>query len=140
MKLQNLDLQPLDIEQLKKEILSEYTQEAIPESKEIENDLADLYLKAFTANASPFFNLSEATKENLTAEYAGALAGSGIWQRVRRIICKILNHASTAEEIIDAILEALASVIPGGIILKKIAMKILRYILNQGVLAFCSID
>ncbi len=62
-----------------------------------------------------------------------------ILKKVKKFICSIINENSTLEEIVDAVLQALSSIIPGGILLKPLIKKLVKFIFEKGVGAFCAV-
>ncbi|MFD0795548.1 hypothetical protein ACFQZX_18140 [Mucilaginibacter litoreus] len=132
MLLYDENLQQLSeaqIAALKQELLTGLDTIAVPEQQELESDLADYYVQA-DAQEKGLYQM-----ESLA--YKAANMGETIFERIRKFICGFLAADSTASDIIDKILEAIASIIPGGIIIKWIVKKLVKYILNIGYQALC---
>ncbi|MXV14282.1 hypothetical protein [Hufsiella ginkgonis] len=64
--------------------------------------------------------------------------GRSILEKVRKLICAVIITTATKEQIIGAIIDALGRVITGGVIDAGMVRKILAYLLNTGLGAFCS--
>ncbi|AMR32735.1 hypothetical protein A0256_15540 [Mucilaginibacter sp. PAMC 26640] len=63
----------------------------------------------------------------------------GILNQIRDFVCGIVNEGSTTQEIIDAILEAISTIMPGGIIIRLFIKPAIKYILSKGIGAFCHV-
>lgn len=106
---------------------------ATPTDDEVEAILQDYYKQALQL---------EGAHRGFTASFAApAFPGIGsILDAIRKFICGIVNEGSTTQQIIDAILQAIASVIPGGIIINLLVKPIIKYILSVGIKAFCPVN
>lgn len=106
-----------------------------PTESELEQELGKYYEKALQAEAkSNNFAIS------FTSNFAAAINVGGILKKIKDFICRVLTGSSTVEDIIEAVLDALSSIIPGGIILKPIVKKIVKYILSKGIDTFCAVS
>jgi len=139
MYLQNLELEQINVDDLKSELLSEVDSTEMPTEQEVKNALAEMYQQAANATAPMYYNNAESFIAQKSTNYSLQLAGNNIWERIRKYFCEFLNQDSTAGDIIDAILDFLASIIPGGIIIKLLVKKIVKYFLNMGYEALCPI-
>ncbi|MGM9510475.1 hypothetical protein ACS5NO_22265 [Larkinella sp. GY13] len=141
MFLQDENLKLIDVDQLKKELLDDIENEDIASEKEVEDDLGQMYLSASNATSQLYYKDDKIA--NFASERALSFslpkAGRNILKKVKEFICSFLNEGSTASEIIDAILDAIASIIPGGVIIKGIIKKLVRFILSKGIGVFCNI-
>lgn len=125
MFLQNENQELVNVEELKISLLD---LKNIPDtsSEELNKELENLYSMA----------LAKETGENVMI--AGTVVGD-LLRKIKKFVCSKIDENSTTEEIIDAILQALASIIPGGIIIKLLVEKLVKFILTQGITNFCSI-
>lgn len=142
MLLQNEQLELIDPKKLKEELLKDFKNTDLVDEESIENDLAHMYLSASNATASLYYTNEKIADfaSNRALAFSFPLAGKNILGKIRDFICKFLNEGSTASDIIDAILEAIASIIPGGVIIKGILKKLIRFILNKGIGSFCKVQ
>ncbi|GAA4321351.1 hypothetical protein GCM10023149_21170 [Mucilaginibacter gynuensis] len=124
MKFFDENNQPLDIDQLKKE-LRDLKDEPIPTESDLESDLEAAYQQGNT---------------NVTGMAAISFLGIGgnLLKKIRRAVCAVVGPGSSADEIIDAILDELVKLIPGGFILKPLVKKIAKFIFDKGIGAFCA--
>lgn len=118
-KLQNLDSVPVPTEQQVTDALGNYYGQSL-----------DLQRNAFQLGAELISPLS--------LPVLGGI-GKKILEQIKKIICGILNGSSTQSEILDAILKALASIIPGGIFIETLAKMLAKFILSKGIGTFCSV-
>jgi len=139
MLLFNEKNEQLDVASLKKEILANLKNVKTPQKEEIEKELGAYYNNALAIDMKSYHPEITAVKAFSGQTEISFLGLGGILEKIRRFICKILTGSSTEGDIIDAILQAIASIIPGGIILKGIIEKIAKYIISMGVGAFCKI-
>ena len=139
MLLYNEKYQEIDIDVLKKELKNDPDMAAAASQEEIENELGSYYNQAFAleAKAYGFNTMSLETADALNFSLRGT--GKKILEKIKKFVCSILSGESTINEIIDAVLDALASIIPGGIIIKSLVKKLLKFILDKGITKFCSI-
>ena len=119
------------ISAFKAEVLAELDNIPVPDLSELEADLSEYYIQADQADKSQY-NL------NGLAPVAANFGGS-IFEKIRKFVCSILSADSTAQDIIDAILDAVSSIIPGGVFIGWIVKKAIRYILNLGYQALCPV-
>lgn len=107
-----------------------------PTTQETESLMEEYYKRALQLEGAHFgFNTSFAASAEL-----GAFPGFGnILDAIRKFICGIVNENSTTQEIIDAILQAIATIIPGGIIINLLVKPLIKYILSLGIKAFCPV-
>ena len=131
MLLYNEQLQQTTLAAFRQQILDNLDDVAVPNDAELESDLTGYYNQAAQLDVGQYH-------ANLIAPSLGGI-GKRILEKIRAFVCAILNSGSTAEEIIDAILKALGSIIPGGIIIAWIVKKIVKYLISRGIGAFCGI-
>jgi hypothetical protein len=133
MLLYNEKFQQLDVNTLKVELKNELDI-PVPTKEELEEDLGNYYSEADSLEAANYG--LEPMPLTLAANRKGI--GRKILQKIKQFICGVLNENSTIDKIIDTILNALAAIIPGGIIIKWIVKKILKFILSFGIGKFCA--
>jgi hypothetical protein len=63
--------------------------------------------------------------------------GSNVLAEIKKIVCGVLNGTSTEDQIIDAILSALVTIIPGGIFIETLAKIVVKYVLATSITLFC---
>ncbi|MGV3597396.1 MAG: hypothetical protein ACO1PI_05960 [Bacteroidota bacterium] len=139
MYLLNEQLQPVNAENLKMEILAEIENQPAVTEAEVEADLAKGYLAGIAVSAKMISRSPDLFEAASKANFSPQLAGSNLWEKVRLHLCRILKKDSTASEIMDAIIEVLSSLIPGGVIIKIVVKKILKYVLDMGYDRLCPI-
>lgn len=139
MYLQNLKLEQLNYDVLKSELLNEIEAEEIPTLEEVKNSLAEMYSQASEATAGLYYNNLESLSTLKKESFSFELAGLNLWEKLKQFLCGFLSATSTASEIIDKIVEWIASFIPGGIFIGYLVRKVIRYVLNWGYEALCPI-
>lgn len=111
-------------------------QEAIMEQG-AKDALADLYVQAYNleTSRSPLFNKAfEAHSRAITLD---AVDKEGLWELVKKTLCRVLEESDLINAIIEVILDVIASVIPLGILIKKLVKIIISYLLKTGIGAVC---
>ncbi len=139
MYLQNLQLEPLDYNVLKSELLNDIENEPNPTLNEAKEALAQMYSQASEATAQLYYSNLESFTQAKNLNFSFSLAGFNLWEKLRKFLCKFLSADSTSAEIIDKIVEFVVSVIPGGIIIKYLLKKLVRYVLDLGYAQLCPI-
>ncbi|QYJ68615.1 hypothetical protein [Flavobacterium litorale] len=140
MYLQDLDLKEIDYNSFKSEILETYETEEDLKENEIEELLADNYYKAANAVSSLYYEVPEKMATERSKSFSIIKAGKNLWRRLRAFLCKVLNAGSSAQEVLEKIIEFLAPYLPGGIIFKKAVKAILRFFLKRGYTALCPVN
>jgi hypothetical protein len=125
MKYFDENNEAVNIEQLKKE-LQNLQDEAIPTESEIEQDLEAAYQQSNAAVTG----MSD-------MNFAGI--GKNLLKKVKQAVCAVVGPNSSSEEIIDAIFDALVTLIPGGFLLKPLAKKLAKFLFDKGIGAFCKV-
>jgi hypothetical protein len=131
MFITNEQGQVLPADELKRDIVDNIDRIARPDTATLEAELENYYALA----------LNKHTKElSLTIASMPSLAGKGggILNKIKKFVCSIIGDKSTTGEVADAVLQAITSIIPGGIIIKVVVEKIVKLIVSQGVGAFCN--
>lgn len=98
----------------------------VPTEEELMSDLEQAYQQA-NANITGMSDIS----------FAGI--GSIILKKVKTFVCKVVGPNSSADDIIDAVLDALVTILPGGFLLKPLAKKLAKFIISTGINAFCQV-
>jgi hypothetical protein len=109
--------QQINIDSIKTD-LKNYTQLPTPSQQEVENSLGAYYHQALQLEAGKY-SFEVALAPNAMMDLPGI--GKKILEAVRKFVCGFLTGSSTIDQIINAVLTALASIIPGGIIVKTVA-------------------
>ncbi len=65
--------------------------------------------------------------------------GSNVLAEIKKIVCGVLNGTSTEDQIIDAILSALITIIPGGVFIQALAKILVKYVLATTITVFCEV-
>jgi hypothetical protein len=128
-----------EISDLKQEIKNEYQTAPDANEEDLQSDLADYYLNAQKSDLAKAGLMAEIKTIQTSQTFSRIGFGRSIWQKVKKALCTILSGTSTIDEIIDAVLDVLSSIIPGGKILKWLVKKIVRYIIEKTVSMFCAI-
>lgn len=110
---------------------------ATPTGDEVEAILQDYYKQALQLEGARYGFKAEFAAPAALAAFPGI---GSILDAIRKFICGIVNEGSTTQQIIDAILQAIASVIPGGIIINLLVKPVIKYILSIGIKAFCPVN
>lgn len=139
MYLQNLELNQIDAVAFKAEIFNDYASTPLLTEDEIARELGENYLQAANAVTPLYYAQPEKFEAERNANLSTEQAGGSIWQRLKAFLCKVLNGASVVGDIIDAVVDFLAGIIPGGIILRGIVKKIVRYFLRWGYDGLCPV-
>ncbi len=139
MLLHNEQMQPLDVAALKLR-LHQLDDVNVPEQDELETDLGTYYDKALTTNAAiNNYAVSYDSANFATIQNLFRANGLGLFERIRRAVCAGINALSSIDDIIDVTLKAVASLIPGGIIVEWIVKKLIKFFLNKGYDWLCPV-
>lgn len=139
MYLQDLSLKSINVEAYKADVFATYLDEADLTEDELYAAIGDNYRQAAEVSSNNL--LESAIKVNAAREsnFSILFTGRSIWEKVRKHLCKVLTAATVIEDIIDAILDVLIGIIPGGIVFKGVVRKVLKYFLNRGYEALCPV-
>jgi hypothetical protein len=116
----------LDIEQLKKE-LQNMQGEMAPTESDLETELEVAYQHA-----------NQQVTGMADINFAGI--GKKLLKKIKSAICAIVGPDSSSDDIIDAILDALIALIPGGLLIKPLIKKLAKYIFDKGIGSFCAVN
>lgn len=139
MLLHNLQLQPIDVDALKQS-LKNLDDVSEPTQEELEQELGDYYDTTLTVDAASRNYVVKYNNANLMATAnLFSVNGNSIFTRIRQAVCAAINALSSVDEIIDAILNAIASIIPGGVIIEWIIKRLVKFFLNKGFAWLCPV-
>jgi len=102
-----------------------------------QNALAELYISANQDISSTI--LANNRMETFVPLNVDSFNLIGLWTELKRIFCSIVKEDSTYGKIIDAILEAIASIIPLGKLVKKFVKVIIKFFLQEGIDKVCPV-
>jgi hypothetical protein len=137
LQIQNPDGSEINVQQLKAEILADQVNEPDVSEIEIQADLANMYKSAADQITPLLYNAADTLISARSEHFSATLAGGNIWKRLKTFVCTALQATSTEDDIINVVLDFLASVMPFGIVIGAIVKKIIRYILKKGIDGFC---
>ena len=114
---------------------------AMPTLEEVKTALGNYYKQALQLQSANFQVKAELAPMVAAVPDASFLGGIGgkILDEIKKIICGVLDGNSTQDDIIQAVLNALAGIIPGAIFIKALANIIVKYLLSTGITAFCGL-
>jgi len=140
MVLFNEQHQQLNVKDVKAE-LKKSSQGPAPKVEEVKIALGNYYHQALQLQGARLqfkAELAPAAASAIQGSFLPSIGGK-ILDEVKKIICGILDGSSTKDQIIQAVLDALASIIPGGIFIKTLANTLVKYLLSKGIASFCAI-
>lgn len=137
MLLYDENLQQLNVAELKAELL-DVTDVADISEDELELQLSEYYSNSLALDTAQY-QLQVIVSPSILgiAEFSFSGIGRRILGKIKDFICRLLNPDSGIPDLIDAIVDAIASIIPGGIIFKGVVKKVVKFIISQGIGAFC---
>ncbi|TFF33934.1 hypothetical protein [Mucilaginibacter psychrotolerans] len=133
MLLHDENYRQLNIEDIKAALLNS-KDTAAPTETELEQALGEHYQHAFNLE-SKHYELGAA----LSPAFDIFGIGRKILAAIKKFVCGFVGPGATREEIIDAVVKALASVIPSGIFDEKIVRWVVNFIVSKGIGAFCGV-
>ena len=142
MLLFNENHKQLNVSHIKEE-LRNTADTVVLSTEEMETELGDYYNQALKLEGDKYqfsikFNAAALSNDFFDPGTFFPKIGNDILKAIKKFVCQKVNGSSTSDEIIDAVLDAVSSIIPGGIFLKPLVKKLVKYILSIGVDAFCS--
>jgi len=139
MFLFNEQNEPLSVKDAKVQ-LKDLSKLAVPTEADVRAALGEYYNRALQLQSKRFEAKATLAPAGVTAPEA-FLPGIGakILAELKKIICGILDGNSTEDEILQAVLGALATIIPGGVFIKALANIVVKYLLSLGIGAFCGV-
>jgi hypothetical protein len=113
-----------------------------PSLEEVQTALGNYYNQALQIQTARFKVKADLASVTVAAPQGSLFGGIGsnILAEIKKIICGILDGNSTEDEIIQAVLNALATIIPGGVFIKTLANIIVKFLLSTGITAFCGVQ
>jgi len=130
---------PLDADELITEVAAELPSTEQINDTDLQAELGKYYQQALQADlientlASP----EETALSFLNINFSNI--GKNLLEKIRKIVCSVLVPLSTEEDVIQAVIDALSVIIPGGMIVKVIVKKIVVFIIKQGIGSFCPV-
>lgn len=124
------------VSQFKQKILSDYmamseSEKSTVDSEEAKNTLMEYYNTASEITNDHYFPKSHHANK---LSFFGRLR---LWRNFKKGICGMLQEGSTVEDLINAVLEVLSKIIPGGILIQFLAEKLVKYFLKRGYEKIC---
>jgi hypothetical protein len=140
MFLFNEQHEQLNVQDVKAE-LKNLNDGTTPTIEDVQSALGNYYNQALKLQAARFQFKAELKPVAATTNQAAFLPGIGakILAELKKILCGLLDGTSTEDQIIQAVLSALASIIPGGVFIKALANIVIKYLLSTGITAFCGV-
>ncbi|MCX8534581.1 hypothetical protein [Chryseobacterium luquanense] len=135
MLVKNENNELVELKKYADEILAEGLGDDVVSEEDAENALAELYLLQ-TQEQSKMFLMEDANFTGLTIT---SINKRGLWERLKSIFCSIVKEDSIIGNIVDVILEAVASVIPLGTFVKSLVKKLIKFFLQRGIAKVCTI-
>jgi len=141
MLLFNEKNKQLTFEEVKAE-LKDVNAGPAPSIEDVKKALGQYYSQALELQAGKFRAKAELKPAVGSTNQAAFLSGigGGILDEIKKIICGILDGSSTQDEILQAVLDALVKILPGGIFIAALAKIIVKYILSTGIANFCPVQ
>ena len=111
----------------------------VPTKDEVCKALGDYYNQSLQIQAERLQFKAELSPSGVATPQTTFLPhiGSNVLAEIKKIVCGVLNGTSTEDQIIDAILSALVTIIPGGIFIETLAKIVVKYVLATSITLFC---
>jgi|GEM_PF-4064684 hypothetical protein len=139
MLLYNESRQQIDADQLKQHLVKNINKDDKLSEADVQKLLGDYYNQAFVSEAKEYKFEPNALQSHLAQNFSLVDIGKKIFAKIKKFICGVLTSGSNATQIVDAILKALSSVIPGGIVVELIVQKVVNYVVGIGVGKLCDV-
>jgi hypothetical protein len=139
MLLFNEAHQPIDVEQLKKNLVKGIDKQDKSSQADIEKLLGDYYSQAYASEAKEYKFEPASLEAHLSPNFSLINIGKKLFAKIKHFICGVLTSGSNATDIVDVVLKSFASVIPGGIVVEFIIQKVINYIVKIGVGQLCPV-
>lgn len=140
MLLFNENHEQLNVSNIKEE-LKNVDNTPVLSIEEIKNELGNYYNQALKLEGNKYqfsTKFTAAADDFLDPEAFFPKIGKDILDAIKKFVCRKVGNSLNSDEIIDAVLDAVSSIIPGGIYLSPLVKKLVKYILSIGVDAFCT--
>ena len=113
----------------------------VPTKDEVCTALGEYYNQSLQIQAARLQIKAELSPSEIATPQTTFLPhiGSNVLAEIKKIVCGILNGTSTEDQIIDAILSALVTIIPGGVFIQALAKILVKYVLATTITVFCEV-
>ncbi len=138
MLVRNEDFQFVTIKDYANQLLEDGLGFDAVTEQEAEDALAELIE---LSNSQYYGNMFSGEVESLRAlsySVKALIDKKKLLKEVKKAFCKIAKDDSTFKGIVEIILEAIGSVIPGGVLVVKLVKIIVKYLIGVGVKKICS--
>ncbi len=142
MLVRNENFQETELSQIVNEILNDYKQNPNVNISEEEAKRALAQMVYEGSLISNRFNLksNNYAMPIAEAEYAKIPVINWIWEKLQEKICPKFDEETKQEKIADIIAEAIAELIPFGIIVKRLLKIVLFFVLKYGHTIVCTTE
>ena len=138
LQTENLEMYEANsITLLKNELLQEFNNSSLTDLTNITESSVEDSLKEWYNQASEIYSNDLYDEHTTRIRRLGLFGKRRLWKKIRKYCCEFLKEGSTEEDIINVILEAVASIIPGGIIIKALLKRLVQFILHKGYASLC---
>lgn len=135
MLIRNEKNQLVNTSEYANEILSEGLGHEDASEQDAQDALAELYL---LSNQQQFENfITEEGKASLAGVSIELINKRNLWEQLRQIFCSLIQEDGVFEKIIEFILDAIATLIPLGVFVKRLVKIIIKFFLKKGVQWAC---
>lgn len=110
--------------------------EAVTET-EAEEALAMLYTSAIEQQVNLFMKQGDIRTSFMANYGVSSLDKKSLWKTIKEYFCKFIKEDSNFKDILAQILEAIASLIPGGKLIKALVKIIVRFLFGAGMKVVC---
>jgi hypothetical protein len=124
-------------EQVKQELMEDLDEVNVPTKDELTKELGSHYILANRMALGNYGLIADMKTVSGNKSFSLAKLGESILEKIKKAICAVLKGGSTVSDVIDAVLDAISSIIPGGVLIKSLLKKLVKYILSIGVNKFC---
>lgn len=137
MLLHNLNLDVIDEYEVRAVIINELSHTAVPNEQDVKDALAQLYMQACNATASLYYVKIDTFNTAKSLSFSIEMTGESLWKRLRVHLCKTVEPEWGINQVVRAVLEFMATFIPGGVIILHLVTRMVRYILAHGYYSLC---
>jgi hypothetical protein len=141
MVLYNEQLQLIpDPGAFKEKLKLEYDEEPDSTQEELELALGEAYSQMLNVDAAKnFYSVSLTAAAPAASPQLFGMIGHNIFERIRGAVCSVINALSTVDEIIEAIVSAIAAILPGGGIIAWLVKRVIKFFLGKGFAWLCPV-
>ena len=106
--------------------------------EQAQDALAELYVIGYNEEIRRLFNPGIVGVQTVDA---AAVNKGNLWERLREAICDFVKGEGSTVwgEILEKVLEFIADIIPGGMLIKKLVKVIVKYIIGNGLGRLCPV-